>query len=92
MFSCILVGEDTKHYCEARIKGSAADVATALKKYIHATAWKLSKVGLDGYQQLEYLSIMASAPTPTNLKSVLADFAHQAFFALLAAGSLLVYQ
>ena len=21
MFSCILVGEDTKHYCEARING-----------------------------------------------------------------------
>ena len=55
MFSCILVGEDTKHYCEARIKGSAAEVATALKKYARGTAWKLSKVGLDGHQQPEYM-------------------------------------
>ena len=54
-FSCILVGEDATHYCEARIKGSAAEVATALKKYARGTAWKLSKVGLDGHQQPEYM-------------------------------------
>ena len=36
-FSCILLGEDAGHYCEAIIKASAAEVAQALEKYLHGT-------------------------------------------------------
>ena len=32
-FSCILLGEDAGHYCEASIKASTEEVAEALKKY-----------------------------------------------------------
>ena len=35
--SCILLGEDAGHYCEAIIKASAAEVAQALEKYLHGT-------------------------------------------------------
>ena len=48
---CILLGEDAGHYCQASIKASTEEVAEALKKYKHGTAWKLSGVSLDGHHQ-----------------------------------------
>ena len=54
-FSCILLGEDAGHYCEAIIKASAAEVAQALEKYLHGTTWKLSRVSLDGHHHQEFL-------------------------------------
>ena len=50
-FTCILIGTNSEHNCEATLKGSAAEVKTALEKFLPLTAWKLSKVGLDGQQQ-----------------------------------------
>ena len=54
-FSCILLGEDAGHYGEAIIKGAAAEVAEAMKKFLHGTSWKLSRVNLDGHQNSEFL-------------------------------------
>ena len=50
-FTCILVGTNSEHYCEAVLKGSASEVKTALEKFLPGTAWKVSKLGLDGQQQ-----------------------------------------
>ena len=50
-FVCILLGENSEHYCEGTIKGTAADVDAAILKFLPLTAWKLSKVGLEGQQQ-----------------------------------------
>ena len=50
-FTCILIGTDSDHYCEANFKGSAAEVEAAHKKFLALTAWKLSKVGLDSQHQ-----------------------------------------
>ena len=50
-FTCILVGTNSEHYCEATLKGSASEVKTALEKFLPGTAWKVSKPGLDGQQQ-----------------------------------------
>ena len=54
-FTCILLGTDSEHYCEAIIKGPTAEVEAALKKFAPETAWKLSKVGLDSQQQDAYV-------------------------------------
>ena len=54
-FSSILLGEDAGHYCEASIKASTEEVAAALNKYKRGTAWKLSGVSLEGYNQQEFL-------------------------------------
>ena len=43
-FSCILVGVDASHYCEAGVKTSAEDVKAALEKFNTGTAWRLSGV------------------------------------------------
>ena len=43
-FSCILVGVDASHYCEASVKTSADDVKAALEKFKAGTAWRLSGV------------------------------------------------
>ncbi len=50
-FTCILLGTDSEHYCEAILKGTPAEVQAALKKFPPMTAWKLSSVGLDSRQQ-----------------------------------------
>ena len=47
LYRCALHG----HYCEATLKGTASEVKTALEKFLPRTAWKLSKLGLDGQQQ-----------------------------------------
>ena len=54
-FSCILLGEDAGHYCEAIVKTSTDDVNAALEKYKHGTAWRLSGVCVDGHSQQEFL-------------------------------------
>ena len=54
-FSCILLGVDASHYCEASVKTSTDDVNAALEKYKHGTAWRLSGVCLDGHSQQEFL-------------------------------------
>ena len=43
-FSCILLGVDASHYCEASVKTSTDDVKAALEKYKHGTTWRLSGV------------------------------------------------
>ena len=50
-FMCILLGENSEHYCEGTFKGTDADVTAAIQKFQPFTAWKLSKVGLDTQQQ-----------------------------------------
>ena len=50
-FTCILLGDNSEHYCEGILKGTVADVDAALKKFLPLTAWKLSAVGLDNQQQ-----------------------------------------
>ena len=50
-FECTLLGENSEHYCEGIMKGTAAEVDAALLKFLPHTAWKLSKVGLDNQQQ-----------------------------------------
>ena len=50
-FTCILVGEDSGHYCEGSIKGTAEEVTAAVDKFLPRTAWKLSRVCLDNQQQ-----------------------------------------
>ena len=50
-FTCILLGTNSEHYCEATLKGTASEVKTALEKFLPGTAWKVSKLGLDGQQQ-----------------------------------------
>ena len=47
---CILLGENSEHYCEGTFKGTDADVTAAILKFQPLTAWKLSKVGLDTQQ------------------------------------------
>ena len=54
-FSCILLGEDAGHYLEASIKAPTEEVAEALKKHKHGTAWKLSGVNLESQHQQEFL-------------------------------------
>ena len=54
-FSCILLGEDAGHYCEASIKAPTEEVAEALKKYKHGTSWNLSGVSLDSPHPQEFL-------------------------------------
>ena len=41
-FSCILIGVDASHYCEAVVKTSADDVKAALEKFKAGTAWRLT--------------------------------------------------
>ena len=50
-FACILLGQNSEHYCEGTIKGTAAEVDAALKQFLPLTAWKLSGVGLENQQQ-----------------------------------------
>ena len=50
-FMCILLGENSEHYCEGTFKGSDADVNAAIVKFLPLTAWKLSVVALDNQQQ-----------------------------------------
>ena len=54
-FTCILLGTNSEHYCEAILKGTASEVKTAVDKFLPLTAWKLSKLGLDGQQQDAYI-------------------------------------
>ena len=54
-FSCILVGVDASHYCEACVKTSAEDVKAALEKFKTGTAWRLSAVCFDAHCQEEFL-------------------------------------
>ena len=50
-FACLLLGEDSGHYCEGSIKGTAEEVTAAVDKFLPRTAWKLSRVCLDNQQQ-----------------------------------------
>ena len=54
-FSCILIGVDASHYCEASVKTSADDVKAALEKFKAGTVWRLSNVCFDGHSSEEYL-------------------------------------
>ena len=54
-FSCILIGVDGSHYCEAGVKTTTDDVKAALEKFKHGTAWRISGVCFDGYSREEYL-------------------------------------
>ena len=50
-FARLLLGEDSGHYCEGAIKGTAEEVTAAVDKFLPRTAWKLSRVCLDNQQQ-----------------------------------------
>ena len=52
-FSCILIGVDGSHYCEAGVKTTTDDVKAALEKFKHGTAWRISGVCFDGYSREE---------------------------------------
>ena len=55
VYSCILLGVDASHYCEASVKTSTDDVKGALEKHNHGTTWRLSGVCFDGHCQEEFL-------------------------------------
>ena len=65
-FSCILVGVDASHYCEASVKTSTDDVNAAMEKHNHGTVWRLSGVCLDGHSQQEF--VHASVRVVVDLK------------------------
>ena len=54
-FVCVLLGEDSGHYCEGTIKGTAEEVTAALQKFLPRTAWELSLVGLGNQQQDDFV-------------------------------------
>ena len=54
-FVCILLGENSEHYCEGNVKGTVQEVDAAVQKFLPLTAWKLSKLGLDNWQQDAYV-------------------------------------
>ena len=55
-FECYLVGEKSGSYCLARVMGSPVEVDAAAQKFKDGTAWRLSKVGLDGKAEMAFLN------------------------------------
>ena len=53
-FECYLVGEDAKEYCVGFAKGEEASKKAALK-FIENTAWRVSKLALDGQADQKYI-------------------------------------
>ena len=55
-FECYLLGEDATSYCLGYVKGSEAETKAAAQKFQDGTAWKLTKVALDGRAEAAYLN------------------------------------
>ena len=53
-FECYLVGEDAKEYCIGFAKGEEASKKAAAK-FMENTAWRVSKVALDGQADKRYI-------------------------------------
>ena len=63
-----MLGEDATSYCLGYVKGSEAETKAAAQKLQDGTAWKLTKVALDGRAEAAYLNTpIKMRNSPTNI-------------------------